>query len=221
MKSISKFLAGVVFRLSRLRLGVSPFGQRLENVWHQIKMGLVTAWTMVRFGHYFERIGDKSVFIGVPIFDPGFNAPLTVVVGNKVTFFPRVSIRGYGRLTISDHCSINSGVIFGLTCDVTLGRYVLVGDNVSFRTADHEFAGLNSPIADQGERRGNIVVEDDVWLGGNVTILRGVRIGRGAIVGANAVVTRDVPDFSIVGGVPARIIGSRLPATEIRSGGGQ
>lgn len=213
MKSIGSLLVSIVFRLSRLRLGVSPFGQRLESVWHRIKMGSATAWTMVRFGHYFERIGDHSVFVGVPSFDPGFNAPLTVAIGDQVTFYPGVSIRGCGRLTIGDHSSINSGVIFGLTCDLTLGKHVLVGDNVSFRTADHEFADTNTPMGDQGERRGSIVIDDDVWLGANVTVLRGVRIGRGAIVGANAVVTRDVPEYAIVGGVPAKFIRSRSAAT--------
>jgi acetyltransferase-like isoleucine patch superfamily enzyme len=172
-------------------------------------MILTTAWTMLRYGHYFERIGDNTMFVGTPAFDPGFMEPLVVVVGDRVTFYPRVSIRGYGRLTIGDHCSINSGVIFGLTCDVTLGSHVLVGDHVSFRTADHEFRDSDVPIVEQGERRGPIVVGDDVWIGANATVLRGVTIGRGAIVGANSVVTRDVGPFSIVGGVPARVIGRR------------
>jgi acetyltransferase-like isoleucine patch superfamily enzyme len=215
---ISRFALQPVLWLSRLRLGISPSGQGLEIFRHRISMALKTTWTMVRFGHYFERIGDNTMFVGVPGFDPGFSKLLVVAVGDGVTFYPGVSIRGCGRLTIGDHCSINSGVIFGLTCDLTIGNHVLVGDNVSFRTADHEFADLAIPIVDQGERRGSIVVEDDVWLGANVTVLRGVRIGRGAIVGANAVVTRDVAAFAIVGGVPARLIGSRLAAAEIRSG---
>jgi galactoside O-acetyltransferase len=62
---------------------------------------------------------------------------------------------------------------------------------------------------EQGERRGPIVVGDDVWIGANATVLRGITIGRGAVVGANSVVTRDVAPFSIVGGVPARVIGHR------------
>jgi acetyltransferase-like isoleucine patch superfamily enzyme len=163
----------------------------------------------MRYGHFFERIGEDTVFIGVPLFDPGFTAPLVVSLGDNVTFYPGVSIRGCGKLTIGNRSSINSEVIFGLTCDLTIGQNVLVADRVSFRTADHEFADLNKPIVDQGERRGEIVIEDDVWLGANVTVLRGVRIGRGAIVGANAVVTRDVADYSVVVGVPAKMIRDR------------
>lgn len=205
--------------MCRLRVGVSPVGQRTELFVHRIRMMVATAWTMLRFGHFFERFGDQSVLLGVPSFDPDFNAPLVVAVEKRVTFYTGVSIRGHGLLTIGDDCSINSGVIFGLTCDLTLGRHVLVGDNVSFRTADHEFADLGKPMLEQGERRGSIIVEDDVWLGANVTVLRGVRIGCGAIVGANAVVTRDVPAFAIVGGVPARIIGDRQPAAGNHLGG--
>lgn len=212
VKSIGSLLSIAVLRLGRARLGIKPSVQGGEKKIYRIKMGLVTFWTMFRYGHYFEAIGDRTVFIGVPEFDPGFETPLVVALGHHVTFYPRVSIRGCGRLTVGDHCSINSGAIFGLTCDLTLGRHVLVGDNVSFRTADHEFTDTVTPISVQGERRGSIVVEDDVWLGANVTVLRGVRIGCGAIVGANAVVTRDVPAYAIVGGVPAKLIGNRSAA---------
>jgi len=210
MGSLSRSLLRTMFGLARLRVGFSQAGQSFEHVLHRVGIRWRTLWTMVRYGHFFERIGDNTVFVGVPKFDPGFNAPLIVALGDGVTLYAGVSIRGYGRLTIGDQSSINSGVIFGLTCDLTLGRNVLVADHVSFRTADHEFADLDRPIGDQGERRGSIVVEDDVWIGSNVTVLRGVRIGRGAIVGANAVVNRDVPEYAIVGGVPAKIIGSRL-----------
>lgn len=199
-------------KLARFGVGIGQRRQAAERLRYNGKVAFSTLWTMLRYGHFFDTIGDRTVFIGVPEFDPGFKTPLVVALGDHVTFYPRVSFRGCGRLTVGDHCSINSGVIFGLTCDMTLGRYVLVGDNVSFRTADHEFADIGIPMGDQGERRGSIVVEDDVWLGANVTILRGVRIGRGAIVGANAVVTRDVPAYAIVGGVPAKTIGNRSAA---------
>ena len=64
----------------------------------------------------------------------------------------------------------------------------------------------------QGERSLPILVGDDVWIGANATILRGVVIGRGAIIAAHAVVSKDVQPYEIVGGVPAKKIGSRLPA---------
>jgi acetyltransferase-like isoleucine patch superfamily enzyme len=188
---------------------VSVALQRAERARHQIRVAAATAWTMVRYGHYFESIGADALFIGVPEFDPDFRAPLRVTVGARASLYPRVGIRGRGHLVIGDHCSINSGVIFSMTCDITLGRHVMIADNVSFRTADHGFSDLETPMLAQPERAAPIAVEDDVWIASNVTILRGVTIGRGAIVAANAVVNRDVPAFAIVGGVPARVIGDR------------
>lgn len=188
--------------------------QRYERAVLALRVRAVTLWTVLRFGHYFSEIGHRTVFLGVPQFDPDFQEPLLVSLGLGVTFYGGIGIRGRGRLRVGDHSSINSGVIFGLTGDLTLGRHVLVGDRVSFRTADHEFSDPDQPILHQGERYAPIVVEDDVWLGANVVVLRGVRIGRGAIIGANAVVTRDVPAMAIVGGVPARIIGYRTNSSE-------
>ena len=197
-------------KVAGFRIGMSHRRQKLERLRHRIRIAWNTVWTLLRYGHYFECVGDGTRFVGVPEFDPDFGAPLIVSVGQRVMFAQRVGIRGRGRLTIGDDCSINSGVIFGLTCDLTLGSNVMVADNVSFRTADHEFGNLSVPMQEQGERRAEIVVEDDVWFGANITVLRGVTIGRGAIVGANAVVTKNVPAYAIVGGVPARQIGSRL-----------
>lgn len=202
-------------RLVRRLVGYGRRRQAFERIASGMKVRATTAWTLLRYGHYFTAVGRGAAFIGIPEFDPDFQGPLTVTLGTRVAFYRGVSIRGRGHLQIGDGCSINSGVIFGLTCDLTLGQNVLVGDNVSFRTADHEFSDLTRPIVDQGERRARILVEDDVWLGANAVVLRGVRIGKGAIVGANAVVTRDVPPLAIVGGVPARVIGTRAKAVPV------
>ena len=77
------------------------------------------------------------------------------------------------------------------------------------RAANHCFDSLEKPIMLQGHLYGEIVIEDDVWIAANCTITPGTRIGHGAVVGAGAVVTRDVEPYAIVGGVPARVIGSR------------
>lgn len=208
-----------IFRLLRflsswLRVGISEHGQKLERVWLSFGIGWSTIWTLLRYGHYFEQVGEGSCFIGTPEFDPDFRAPLVVTLGRAVTIYPRVGFRGRGRLKIGDFCSINSGVIFGLTCDLTLGNYVMVADNVSFRTADHGYSGLDVPMLEQGEHSLPITVGDDVWIGANATILRGVTIGRGSIIAAHAVVVKDVQPFEIVGGVPAKVIGSRLQSNK-------
>lgn len=92
---------------------------------------------------------------------------------------------------------------------LTIGRNVLVAHNVSIIAEDHGFATRRIPIRRQPKTGGPIVIGDDVWIGCGARVLKGVTIGQGAIVGAGAVVTKDVLPYSIVGGIPARVIGMR------------
>ena len=212
MKAILQILIKLV---SAWRVGVGARSQELERFWYALCVARATVWTLLRYGHYFAHVGKGVRFVGTPEFDPDFGQPLVVSLGQGVVFYPRISIRGRGQLKMGDGCSINGGVIFGMTCDLTLGSHVMVADNVSFRTADHAYSDLVVPMMLQGERSLPIVVGDDVWIGANATILRGVVIGRGAIIAAHAVVSKDVQPYEIVGGVPAKKIGSRLPADKV------
>ena len=90
-----------------------------------------------------------------------------------------------------------------------MGNDVLVAPNVVMRASDHVFDDVTKPIAEQGHTGREIIVEDDVWLSSNVTVVGGVRIGKGAVVAAGAVVTKDVAPYTVVGGVPARFIKNR------------
>ncbi len=93
---------------------------------------------------------------------------------------------------------------------IKIGDNVLIGPNVVIRAADHNFDNIDIPINMQGHRSGRIIIEDNVWIGANVTIIRDVTIGTGSVIGAGAVVTKDVPPYSIAAGVPARVIKSRI-----------
>lgn len=115
-----------------------------------------------------------------------------------------------GVLEIGTESAMSPGVIIdasdGLIC---LGKHVAVGPGTVIRAANHNFACRDIAIMHQGHRYGRILVEDDVWIAANCTLTPCIKIGRGAIIGAGAVVTHDVAPFSIVGGVPAKIIGHR------------
>lgn len=102
----------------------------------------------------------------------------------------------------------------GLDClilgSLTVGDDVMMGPRCVVIGLNHGMADVNRPMAEQGfEPQETVVIEDDVWIGANVTILPGKRIGRGSVVAAGSVVTSDVPPFNIVGGNPARRIRDR------------
>jgi maltose O-acetyltransferase len=90
--------------------------------------------------------------------------------------------------------------------DLVLGSHVMIAPYVTITAVSHDFADPGRPMQLQGAWSKPVVIEDDVWIGTRSVILPGVRLGRGAIVGAGAVVTKDVPPYAIVGGNPARVI---------------
>lgn len=92
---------------------------------------------------------------------------------------------------------------------IKIGDNVMMGPDVVILTENHKHDDLNISMNKQGGEAAPVVIDDDVWIGIRVIILPGVRIGRSSIIGAGAVVTKDVPPFSIVGGNPAKILKKR------------
>lgn len=113
---------------------------------------------------------------------------------------------GTGKgITIGD----NSGL--GIHCKVRgpleIGRDVMMGPDVMIITSTHETSNLSIPMNRQGFKTNQkVTIGNDVWIGARVIILPGVSIGNGVIIGAGAVVTKDIPDYAVVGGVPATVI---------------
>ena len=108
------------------------------------------------------------------------------------------------RLVIGDHCFFNVGVTFELGEAITIGRWVTFGPDVMLLTSTHEIGSADHRCADHS--RAPIDIGDGVWIGARATVLPGVCIGQGAIVGASALVVADVEPNTVVGGVPAQII---------------
>jgi galactoside O-acetyltransferase len=127
-----------------------------------------------------------------------------------------------GRVTIGDRVSFNHNVYVNACIggNIRIGSNVMIGPNVVMRASDHVTLALDALMADQGHTGGEIVVDDDVWIGANVTLVSGSHVRSGAVVAAGAVVTGEVPPDTIVGGVPARVIKERgdRPAAETGSG---
>ena len=93
---------------------------------------------------------------------------------------------------------------------VKIGKYVMMGPEVHIYTQNHDFQKTDIPMSQQGfAEEKPVVIEDDVWIGSRVTILPGVRICSGSIIGASAVVTKDVLPYCVVAGNPAKIVKTR------------
>jgi acetyltransferase-like isoleucine patch superfamily enzyme len=115
---------------------------------------------------------------------------------------------GQGSLHVGSNTYIQAGCILNaFVGSIILGANCMIAQHCAFTPYQHGFADAHRPMREQPlTSQGDIVVEDDVWVGLNVCVMDGVTIGKGAIVGAGAVVTKDIPPYAIAGGVPARVI---------------
>lgn len=122
------------------------------------------------------------------------------------------------NISIGHHVYINRNCDFITTSSrIILGNYIMIGPNVTFIAQNHDYSNWKKPmILNHRYRHADIIVENDVWIGANVTILAGVTIGRGAIVAAGAVVNHNVLPYTIVGGVPAKKIKDRFSSSVIK-----
>ena len=92
---------------------------------------------------------------------------------------------------------------------IVIGNNVLMGPDAVILTGNHKHDDITMPIQAQGIETAPVIIEDDVWIGTRVIILPGIRIGKSSIIGAGAVVSKDVPPFSIAVGNPARVVRKR------------
>jgi len=140
--------------------------------------------------------------------------PKNIMVGNNVSFLSGGVLRACDRaqLTIGNNFSANGNVRIIADCGgkIVIGNNVMIGPNTVMRSSNHIYSDLDMPMNMQGHAAGHILIEDDVWIAANVVILPNVKIGAHSIVAAGAVVSKDIPGYSIVAGVPAKIIASRL-----------
>jgi hypothetical protein len=176
-----------------------------------------TPWYLVRYCRYARlRLTKRHVitrgfvFIDrdVEIFARRGYARL--VLGRWVHLGANTALRCHeGTLTLGDKSVLARDVSINCYLDVEIGDSALIADGVYISDFDHNFADVTRPIKDQGIAKSRVRIDRDVWLGTKVTVCRGVLIGQGAVVGANAVVTRDLPPYAVAVGVPARVMKDR------------
>lgn len=130
-------------------------------------------------------------------------------IGRNITFYPGIKINPARNIVIGDNVDLAWGVIITTGGGVEIGDRTLIGYRSQILSANHIIPAKRGRIFGAGHIPAKIVIENDVWIGANCIITAGVRIGEGAVVAAGCVVTKDVPSFTIVGGVPAKIIKER------------
>lgn len=166
-------------------------------------------------------------FIRLKITKPHIKTEGFVFLGPKVELYAR---RGYGRLTLGRWCFIGKGnairchegnlrvgdkVVFGakntINCylDIDIGNDCIFADWIYICDFDHRYEDMTIPIKNQGIVKSPVKIEQDCWIGEKSTVLRGVTVGSGSVIASHALVNKDVPRNSIVGGVPARVLKRR------------
>ncbi len=136
--------------------------------------------------------------------------------GKHIFVMDNVIFENFRNMEIGKWVFINHHTNFSTPLGMKIGNYVMIGPYCLFASVHHKFDGWNKPMLLQKPEMHPIVIQDDVWIGAKATILGGVTIGRGAIVAAGAVVAKDVEPYSIVGGVPAKLIKFRFDKETIR-----
>lgn len=140
----------------------------------------------------------------------------SIRIGANVTIAAGVTLQG--NVDIGDNSSVQTGSILIGYGDresragrISIGNHVRIAPFVQMIAGNHNFDDTGRPIAVQGLTLSPIIIEDDVWVAGRVIITAGVRIGHSSVLAAGAVVTKDVVPWSIMAGVPARLLRSRKP----------
>lgn len=136
-----------------------------------------------------------------------------IVWGENFTLGDNSIIEGFGvlqelgmGLTIGNNVGISANSFISVRGNVIIGNDVIIGPYFSLHSENHVFSSVTEKIRMQGTERKGVTIGNDVWIGAKVTLLDGISIGSGAVVAAGAVVTKDVPDYAIVTGIPAKVI---------------
>lgn len=179
--------------------------QMISLLWRGLRKRLWTAW--------YRLINWRVTFGPRCDLRPGLVCLVSgngsIRFGEKCIVDRSMTIEARGELTIGDRVIFGHHCTLGVHDCVTIGSDSMIGEMVSIRDHDHRFADPDRPVRTQGMVTSPITIGRDVWIGGKATIIKGVTIGDGAIIGANTVVTRSLPARAIAVGAPARIVGYR------------
>jgi acetyltransferase-like isoleucine patch superfamily enzyme len=130
-------------------------------------------------------------------------------IGKAVVIYPGVWIAPGRNLIINDNVDLAKDVLITTSGGVEIGKRSLIGYRTQIISSDHTIPSIGEPFPISGDKHSKITIGKDVWIGGNCVITSGVIIGDGAVIAAGSVVTKNVPENAIYGGVPAKLIRMR------------
>lgn len=159
---------------------------------------------------FFKKMGT-GVRIDSGVTIEGFE---NIEIGDYVSIMKNNYLYAHddGHLIIGNHFSMNSNSQLGASYGkIIIGNDCAIAPNCVLRASNHNFDDPTIPFRLQGHKYGEISIEDDVWIASNCVITANTKIGKSSIIGAGSVVTKDVEPYSIVGGVPAKLIKQRQP----------
>jgi acetyltransferase-like isoleucine patch superfamily enzyme len=124
-------------------------------------------------------------------------------------FYPGARITHSYDISAGQSLAINSGALIDGRGGLSIGDHVMVGPYAVIVTSDHDYRQTEKPMMKVDHVMAPVAIGNDVWIGAQAVVVAGVKIGNGAVVSAGAVVTENVEDWAVVGGVPAKVIGKR------------
>lgn len=159
---------------------------------------------------YKIRLGNNVVIDDGCLIDAKGSENKGIILRDNV-FIGRDSILSCknGDIELGEYANIGVFCNISSNSKIKIGKKVLIGPHCSLFATEHRFENRDIPIADQGWTSKGITIEDNVWIGAGVVVLDGVTIGRDSIIGAGAVVSEDIPEFSIAVGIPAKVVRKR------------
>jgi len=180
-----------------------------KQLWYYLSCYLRARWIKIRYVKNIKKMGMGFVDGGFRLKDFGEDGDFSVRMGNHIHIKRNVTFIGTGSLVIGENVQIGDRTIIACYAGIRIGNDCLIADNVSIRDVDHVYSDVSKKIRNQGIESIPIKIGDDVWIGHGAVIKKGVEICDGCIIGANAVVTKDVPPYSLAVGVPAKVIKKR------------
>ncbi|NPU83046.1 MAG: acyltransferase [Syntrophaceae bacterium] len=178
---------------------LKKYGSRVIHLWFEEYTGWITRNLPSLEGMAIRYALYRLLFKRLPSF------PL---------IYPGVYFTHTYGLSVGHRFSVNTGALLDARGGITIGDGVMVGPYAVIVSSEHDLGRPGIPMTSRDHVLSMVVIQDDVWIGGHAVILKGVTIGRGAVVAAGAVVASDVEPYAVVAGMPAKIIQNRMYSRE-------